>query len=92
MPKIYININVLLFALVLCGAALSNPAQACPETLNFTKKTLAGDETVNLCEKYLGKVVLVVNTASNCGYTYQYEGLEDLYKNYRNYRKTALSE
>ena len=82
MVKKYININVLLLALILCADTLSNQAQACPETLNFTKKTLAGDETVNLCKKYLGKVVLVVNTASKCGYTYQYEGLEELYKNY----------
>jgi glutathione peroxidase len=51
--------------------------------LNFTKKTLEGDEVVNLCEKYLGKVVLVVNTASKCGYTYQYEGLEALYDEYK---------
>ena len=56
---------------------------ACPETLNFTKRTLAGKEAVNLCDEYLGKVVVVVNTASKCGYTYQYEGLEALYRNYK---------
>ena len=55
----------------------------CPETLNFTKRTLAGKESVNLCEAYLGKVVVVVNTASKCGYTYQYEGLEALYRKYK---------
>jgi glutathione peroxidase len=38
---------------------------------------------VNLCERYLGKVVLVVNTASRCGFTYQYEGLESLYERNR---------
>ena len=56
---------------------------ACPETLNFTKRTLAGDSEVNLCKEYLGKVVVVVNTASKCGYTYQYEGLEALYRKYK---------
>lgn len=55
----------------------------CPETLNFTKRTLAGKESVNLCKEYLGKVVVVVNTASKCGYTYQYEGLEALYRKYK---------
>jgi glutathione peroxidase len=56
---------------------------ACPETLNFTKRTLAGNQKVNLCKAYLGKVVVVVNTASKCGYTYQYEGLEALYGKYK---------
>lgn len=55
----------------------------CPPALAFEKRTLAGDEVVNLCERYLGKVVLVVNTASKCGFTYQYEGLEALYDRYR---------
>lgn len=56
----------------------------CPETLNFTMRTLAGDQHINLCQEYLGKVVLVVNTASKCGYTYQYDGLEALYRKYKN--------
>lgn len=58
-------------------------AEECPSTLDHNKKTLAGETQVNLCEEYLGKVVLVVNTASKCGYTYQYDGLEDLYSQYK---------
>ena len=62
---------------------ISGSALACPETLNFSKRTLAGDQYVNLCEKYAGKVVLVVNTASKCAYTPQYDGLEKLYREYK---------
>lgn len=78
-----IKISVLLLGFAMSGMVLANETQTCPESLNFTKKTLVGDETVNLCERYLGKVVLVINTASKCGYTYQYEGLEQLYKEYK---------
>ena len=45
-------------------------------------RALASDDVVNLAEAYSGKVVLVVNTASKCGNTPQYEGLEGLYQEY----------
>jgi glutathione peroxidase len=45
-------------------------------------KRLASTEEVNLCEAYGGKVLLVVNTASKCGNTPQYDGLEKLYQEY----------
>ena len=45
-------------------------------------RRLATDEVVNLSEEYGGNVVLVVNTASKCGNTPQYEGLEKLYQEY----------
>ncbi len=69
--------------IALLGVTSAHAAQGCPEELNFTKRTLAGDKDVDLCKEYLGKVVLIVNTASKCGFTHQYEGLEALYRKYK---------
>jgi glutathione peroxidase len=53
----------------------------CPALLDRKLDTIL-EKPQSLCE-YAGKVVLVVNTASECGYTPQYEGLEALYRKYR---------
>ncbi|MFC1701158.1 glutathione peroxidase [Pseudomonadota bacterium] len=61
----------------------SMPSYACESALldqNFRR--LASTDEVNLCEAYSGKVLLIVNTASKCGNTPQYDGLEKLYKQY----------
>lgn len=52
-----------------------------PAALDFTMKTLDGKE-VHLAEKYEGKVVLLVNVASKCGFTGQYAGLQELHEKY----------
>jgi len=54
---------------------------ACPALLDRKLDTIQ-DKPQSLCE-YAGKVLLVVNTASECGYTPQYEGLEKLYGKYK---------
>ncbi len=65
-------------------AALAPAADtgACPAVLNYTFNSLQTGKAESLCQ-YRGKVVLVVNTASYCGYTHQYEGLEALYRKYK---------
>jgi glutathione peroxidase len=66
-------------ALALWGTAA---AAACPALFDHRFNGLVSDRPVDLCQ-YAGKVVLVVNTASRCGYTPQYAGLEQLYRKYR---------
>ena len=63
--------------------SLAMPTFACESTLlDQDFRQLASKDEVNLCEAYAGKVVLVVNTASKCGNTPQYDGLEKLYEEY----------
>ncbi|HEX2331861.1 MAG TPA: glutathione peroxidase [Burkholderiales bacterium] len=59
----------------------STTAGACSKLLDRSMDTIL-EKPQSLCD-YAGKVVLVVNTASQCGYTPQYEGLEALYRKYR---------
>jgi glutathione peroxidase len=54
---------------------------SCPTLLDRSMQTL-DERNQPLCV-YAGKVLLVVNTASECGYTPQYEGLEALYRKYK---------
>jgi len=70
-----------LLALLVSIASL--PALACESALlDQDFRRLASTDEVNLCEAYSGKVLLVVNTASKCGNTPQYDGLEKLYDQY----------
>ena len=71
----------IIVALLLIGAASSAVACETP-LLDWEFRRLASPEKVNLCGTYSGRVVLVVNTASKCGNTPQYDGLEKLYSQY----------
>jgi glutathione peroxidase len=87
----------LILPLLLLGAATPVLAQtgsaaapaSCAGILNQTFNRLQDEAPQNLC-KYAGQVVLVVNTASYCGFTSQYEGLEKLYAKYQPKGLTVL--
>lgn len=66
--------------MALSGSAVAQDDKAAP-ALQFKMKTLDGKE-ISLQEKYLGKVVLFVNVASQCGLTPQYEQLQALHEKY----------
>ena len=58
-------------------------AQGCPAYLNQDFRKLHSSQTVNLCKAFAGKPLLIVNTASNCGFTPQYKGLEAVHQKYK---------
>ena len=68
-------------ALILVALAAAFGASA-RDLLDVSYRPLAGKTPVNLQKQYAGKVLLLVNTASKCGYTPQYEGLEVLHQKY----------
>ena len=53
----------------------------CPTLLDHEVRFIDSQETKNLCD-YQDKIILAVNVASKCGYTYQYESLQNLYSLY----------
>jgi glutathione peroxidase len=72
----------LLYAIALLAAAMIPAgAAACPELLNHRFTTLQGGQ-LDLC-RHAGKPILVVNTASMCGYTPQFEKLEALNRKHK---------
>ena len=70
------------------GATMAPPnsaspsAKACPSLLQHTFPRLQDESPQSLCQ-FSGQVILVVNTASYCGFTRQYDGLERLYDRYK---------
>ncbi|MES2784069.1 MAG: glutathione peroxidase [Pseudomonadota bacterium] len=63
------------------AVANTTKTNGCPATLSHTFLRLQDEKPQSLCQ-YAGKVVLVVNTASYCGFTPQYKGLEALHEKY----------
>jgi len=80
---------IVLFAAIAFSTASARPAIAaetasaeCPALLRHTFNGLQTGKPQSLCD-FRGKVLVIVNTASYCGYTKQYEGLEALYRKYK---------
>ena len=81
MPRYLMTCLFGLFAL-LSGLQPAIAAPSCSPLLSHTFPRLQDEAPQSLCQ-YQGKVILVVNTASFCGFTSQYEGLEKLYAKYK---------
>lgn len=77
----YKNVITLIFLALISGVAAAQSAPACPSLLDQRFNRLQDEAPQHLCQ-YAGKVLLVVNTASYCGFTGQYEGLEKLHAQY----------
>jgi len=65
-------------------ASLPAAANECPAWKNQTFRQLHSENTFNLCEKFPDQALLIVNTASHCGFTPQFSGLEQLHQRYKN--------
>ena len=68
--------------LIFIGLLMAGQQVFAQNLLDQNYRSLAGKTAVNLKEAYGGDVILVVNTASKCGFTPQYEGLEALQRKY----------
>jgi glutathione peroxidase len=82
-----------LLAATLVALSISGPStpvvaagaapQSCPAFLNADFRKLHSSESVNICKLSAGKPMLIINTASNCGFTPQYKGLEAVHAKYK---------
>jgi glutathione peroxidase len=84
-PIMHIDLRLLRGLAASCCLALFAPmalaADACPAWLNQERRMLHSEKTKNLCA-YSGKPILIVNTASHCGFTKQFKELDALYREY----------
>lgn len=67
----------------LLAASPATRAADCPAFLNHDFQKLHSSQRINLCTAYAGRPLLVVNTASHCGFTPQFKGLEALHNKYQ---------
>jgi glutathione peroxidase len=72
---------VMFFVIIFMVIVMNSEETKMQSIYDFTMKDITGND-VKL-DEYKNKVILIVNTASKCGFTYQYEGLEKLYETYK---------
>jgi glutathione peroxidase len=65
------------------AASSASLSAECPAYLNQDFQKLRSKETINICKAYAGKPLLIVNTASHCGFTPQFKGLQALHEKYK---------
>ncbi len=81
------------FILMMIVTPLANAEEAssqCPEFLNHNYRLLHSLDKINLCSLYKKKPVLIVNTASHCGFTPQFSELEKLHQKYKDQGLTII--
>ena len=83
MKHFYLYLSLILFSSISFSIGSSDENSACPSYLDHDLRILDTQNYENLC-KYKDKVIMVVNVASRCGFTYQYESLQKLYSKYNN--------
>jgi glutathione peroxidase len=84
---------IVVSSLVIAGALTLTPsatpsaaaaaAQQCPAYLDHEFRKLHSSQSLNLCKAYAGRPMLIVNTASHCGFTPQFKGLEAIHARYK---------
>ena len=75
--------SIFIALLLMLGTPAQSEPASCPALLDHHVKVLHKKQQIHLCEDYANTVILVVNTASQCGFTPQFEGLEKLYQTYK---------
>ncbi len=73
---------IVMFGLLFGNSVRAMPSQSCPAVLNHEFPRLQDEKKISLCD-FRGQVLLVVNTASFCGFTSQYEELEKVHSQYK---------
>lgn len=72
---------VILVTLLLAPLAQASK-KPCADYLSHDMRKLHSTEQINICNAFKGKALLIVNTASRCGFTPQFSGLETLHQTY----------